>query len=85
MGEHLRKKRIDLSLSMAQLAKQLGLEVTESAIERWEKNLARPTEANRARIVKFLGFEPERQSVDRRGAGGGNVDPCLQIELHVHD
>ncbi len=59
LGEHLRKKRIDLSLSMTQLAELLGLGMTDSAVEKWEKNQNRPTPAHRSRIVQFLGFDPE--------------------------
>jgi transcriptional regulator with XRE-family HTH domain len=58
LGEHLRKKRIDLSLSMTQLAKLLGLGITDTAIEKWEKNQNRPTQPHRQQIVKFLGFDP---------------------------
>src|SRR2546426_8683450 len=58
LGEHLRKKRIDLSLSMTQLAKLLGFGITDTAIEKWEKNQNRPTESHRCRIIEFLGFDP---------------------------
>jgi transcriptional regulator with XRE-family HTH domain len=58
LGEHLRKKRVDLSLSMTQLAKRLGLGITDTAIEKWEKNQNRPTESHRRRIIEFLGFDP---------------------------
>ena len=58
LGEHLRKKRIALSLSMTQLAKLLGLGITDTAIEKWEKNQNRPTESHRRRIIEFLGFDP---------------------------
>ena len=58
LGEHLSKKRIDLSLSMTQLAKLLGLGITDTAIEKWEKNQNRPTDGHRKIIVEFLGFEP---------------------------
>jgi DNA-binding transcriptional regulator YiaG len=58
IGEHLRKKRIDMQLSMTQLADLLGLGITDSAIEKWEKNQNRPTEEHRQRIVGFLGFNP---------------------------
>ena len=58
IGEHLRKKRIDLSLSMTQLAGKLGLRITDSAIEKWEKNQNCPTEAHRKQIIEFLGFDP---------------------------
>jgi DNA-binding transcriptional regulator YiaG len=62
LGEHLRQKRIDLGLSMAQLAKQLGFGVTGSAIEKWEENQNRPTMNHRLRIVKFLGFDPAQHA-----------------------
>jgi DNA-binding transcriptional regulator YiaG len=60
LGEHLRKKRIDLHLSMSQLAASLGFGITDTAIEKWEKNQNRPTQEHRDRIVEFLGFDPAR-------------------------
>jgi DNA-binding transcriptional regulator YiaG len=60
LGEHLRKKRIDLSLSMSQLAKLLGLGVTDISIEKWEKNKKRPSEPYRTRVIEFLGFDPTK-------------------------
>jgi hypothetical protein len=44
---------------MGQLARQLGLGITGTAIEKWEKNQNYPTPPNRIRIIKFLGFDPE--------------------------
>ena len=58
LGEHLRKKRIDMQLSMAKLAQLLGLGITDTAIEKWEKNQNRPTEPYQTRLVEFLGFDP---------------------------
>ena len=58
IGEHLRKKRIDLHLSMSQLAAKLGFGITDTAIEKWEMNQNRPTKEHRNRIVQFLGFDP---------------------------
>jgi len=43
---------------MTQLAKLLGLGITETAIEKWEKNQNRPTESHRRCIIEFLGFDP---------------------------
>ena len=43
---------------MTQLAEKLGLGITDSAIEKWEKNRNHPTTALRTRIVGFLGFDP---------------------------
>jgi len=58
LGEHLRKKRIDLSLSMTRLARLLGVGMTKAAIEKWEKHINYPTQPNRVRIINFLGFDP---------------------------
>ena len=54
----MRKKRIDMQLSMTQLADLLGLGISDSAVEKWEKNQNRPTDGHRKRIVEFLGFNP---------------------------
>jgi hypothetical protein len=43
---------------MTQLAKLLGFGITDTAIEKREKNQNRPTDAHRKRIIEFLGFEP---------------------------
>jgi DNA-binding transcriptional regulator YiaG len=43
---------------MSQLAAMLGFEITDSAIEKWEKKQNRPTKEHRNRIVQFLGFDP---------------------------
>ena len=59
IGEHLRKKRIDQSLSVAKLIRLLDLGVTDNAVELWEKNRNRLKGPNRERIVQFLGFDPE--------------------------
>jgi len=57
LGEHLRKKRIDLSLSMTQLSKFLELGVADTTIEKWEKNVSKPTEPYRSKLIKFLGMK----------------------------
>jgi DNA-binding transcriptional regulator YiaG len=58
LGDHIRKKRIDLQMSMTQLALLLGLGITDSAVEKWEKDQNRPTEEHHKRIVEFIGFDP---------------------------
>ena len=58
----MRKKRIDMGLSMPKLAVLLGGGMTETAIEKWEKNLNYPTAPFRSKIVRFLGFDPELEN-----------------------
>jgi hypothetical protein len=43
---------------MTQLIKQLQLGVSDSAVEKWEKNQNFPAPDHLAVIVSFLGFEP---------------------------
>jgi transcriptional regulator with XRE-family HTH domain len=47
-----------MHLSMSQLAKILGFGISDTAIEKWEKNQNRPTDEHRKRIIQFLGFDP---------------------------
>jgi transcriptional regulator with XRE-family HTH domain len=49
-----------MQLSMTQLANLLGFGISDSAIEKWEKNQNRPTEEHRKRITEFLSFNPAR-------------------------
>jgi DNA-binding transcriptional regulator YiaG len=62
LGEHLCRKRIDLSLSLTQLAQVLGIGVCASTIAKWERNQNYPAPAYRIRIVEFLGYDPEAAS-----------------------
>jgi predicted transcriptional regulator len=59
LGEHLRKKRIDLSLSMTQLSEYLKLDVSDATIEKWEKDISQPSKPYWNRIVEFVGFDPK--------------------------
>jgi DNA-binding transcriptional regulator YiaG len=58
LGEFLRQKRVDLGLSQRKLAETLGIGITDTAVEKWEKNQNHPTAAHRSRIIEFLGFDP---------------------------
>jgi DNA-binding transcriptional regulator YiaG len=62
LGEHLHKKRVDLGLSMPKLIQLLGLSISDTTVEKWEKNQNRPTEPFHSRIVEFLGFDPELEN-----------------------
>jgi len=58
LGEYLRQKRVDLGLSPRKLAEILAIGITDTSVEKWEKNQNRPTESHRRRIIEFLGFDP---------------------------
>jgi DNA-binding transcriptional regulator YiaG len=57
IGEHVRKRRMDLRLSQAKAASQIGVNV--HAIEDWEAGDTEPHSRLRPAIIHFLGYEPE--------------------------
>ncbi len=56
LGDHIRKRRLDLGLFQRQVAEQIG--VTESTILNWESNATRPPVRYIRCIIRFLGYEP---------------------------
>lgn len=59
LGTSLQKKRLGLSLTLRQVATLLGDGVNKESVRQWERNIYYPTKRYRARIVEFLGFDPE--------------------------
>jgi DNA-binding XRE family transcriptional regulator len=60
IGEFLRQKRIQEEWTQSQMAEKLGVCLT--TIVKWERNVSMPPERLRARIVAYLGFDPEQKS-----------------------
>ncbi len=56
LGEHLRRKRVDLGLTQPQVAKTLG--VGWQSVQRWEHNYRSICPTSRAKIVALLGYDP---------------------------
>jgi len=56
LGDHLRKKRLDLGLLQKDVAKILG--VSKDTVCNWENNRTSPSLRSIPRIVKFLGYIP---------------------------
>jgi transcriptional regulator with XRE-family HTH domain len=56
LGDHLRKRRLDLGLLQRGVALILGVE--EATIWNWEKNYSSPKLHYIPRIIKFLGYVP---------------------------
>lgn len=56
IGDHLRKRRLDLGLLQRELAERLG--VTESTVTNWELNRTRPALRFMPRILGLLGYLP---------------------------
>jgi DNA-binding transcriptional regulator YiaG len=59
-GDHLLKRRRDLGLTQAQVAKTLGVKV--GTITSWEKNRQEPCGERLGGILRFLGYDPRAGS-----------------------
>jgi DNA-binding transcriptional regulator YiaG len=56
IGDHIRKRRLDLSLFQAQVAQQLG--VDETTVHHWETHATQPMIRCLPKIIAFLGHDP---------------------------
>lgn len=56
IGDHIRKRRLDLKLLQSDVAKRLG--VIESTVWNWENNATSPTFPYWPTIAEFLGYNP---------------------------
>jgi transcriptional regulator with XRE-family HTH domain len=56
LGDHIRKRRLDLGLSQKHAGREIG--VDEETIFRWESNESRPQVQFIPAIIKFLGYNP---------------------------
>lgn len=57
LGDHIRRRRLDLRLLQRTVAEQLG--VREETVGLWENGLARPLPRHYGPIIRFLGYDPE--------------------------
>ncbi|MEX0813147.1 MAG: helix-turn-helix transcriptional regulator [Chitinophagales bacterium] len=56
IGDHIRKKRLDLGLYQKDVAQFIG--VTTDTITFWEKGRSKPTIKQMPKIITFLGYNP---------------------------
>ena len=56
LGEHIRKRRLDLGLFQRQVARQLG--VNETTIHNWEVGATQPGISCVPKIIEFLSYNP---------------------------
>ena len=75
LGEHVRKRRLELRLTQKQAAKRLG--VNPWTVLNWEKDHTEPPIESMPTIIRFLGYDPfpepknipERLLTKRRAMG----------------
>jgi len=56
LGDHIRKRRLDLGLLRKQVAAQIGVDKT--TVYNWERNATHPPPRSMAVIVALLGYDP---------------------------
>ncbi len=56
LGQHLKKRRMELGLLQNEVAERLGLD--ECTIGNWEKDRTYPAVRYHPRIIGYLGYEP---------------------------
>jgi transcriptional regulator with XRE-family HTH domain len=56
VGDHIKKKRLDLGLLQKDVARQIG--VKTACLTPWERNLVKPSFVNVPGIIKFVGYSP---------------------------
>ncbi len=62
IGDHIRKRRLDLGLFQRQAAAQIG--VDEASIWNWEKGGVKPEIRHLPGIIRFLGYNPLPEPTD---------------------
>ena len=65
LGDHLRKRRLDLKLLQEEVAQKLG--TSNTSIYNWENNRASPSLYSIPGIIKFLGYVPDFRQANTLG------------------
>jgi transcriptional regulator with XRE-family HTH domain len=60
LGDHLRRRRLDLGLQQKQLAKLLGCHAT--SVANWESGARQPGIRELAKVIEFLGYDPRPEA-----------------------
>jgi len=57
MGDHIRKRRLDLGLFQKDVAKSIGADIC--SLYNWERGRAEPKARFLPGIIAFLGYDPQ--------------------------
>lgn len=59
LGEHIRRKRLELGLTQPEAGERLG--VSGWTVANWEKGHTNPPLQARAALADFLGYDPRKE------------------------
>ncbi len=65
LGDHVRKRRLDLGLHQKEVAAQVN--ATTSTVTNWEKNRTNPRLYLLPKIIEFLGYDPFQNNATSLG------------------
>ena len=65
IGDHIRKKRLDLKLHQYEVARLIG--VTTTTVFNWERNYSSPELRHIPKVIKFLGYIPFEKKPETSG------------------
>jgi len=81
LGQHIRKRRLDVALLQRELAKKIGTD--NQTIRNWEVDRTKPTHRHMPRVIEFLGYDPfpEPVNLGQRLRGYRRVHGLTQRQL----
>jgi len=82
LGDHLKKRRLDLRLTQREVARRLG--TNKNTIRNWERNRGRPVLRFMPGILQFLGYVPaclEGKTLGERIVAARRVQGLSQRKL----
>ena len=56
LGDHVRRRRLDLGLSQREVARRIG--VRRESVQQWELGDFQPTVSCLPEVIQFLGYDP---------------------------
>jgi transcriptional regulator with XRE-family HTH domain len=59
LGDHIRKRRLELKLTAKEVGKRLGVDMY--TVYEWEHHTTNPNPRRLQQIIEFLGYEPDIQ------------------------
>ena len=60
IGEHIRKRRLELHLMQETLAREFGVHI--ESVKNWERGVHEPNANVLPRVLDFLGYDPREPS-----------------------
>jgi transcriptional regulator with XRE-family HTH domain len=87
VGDHVRKRRLDLGLNQGQVAEQFN--ATVQTVCNWEKGRSQPEPRHYPAVIRFLGYDPspepaslgERIQAARRREGLSQKELARKLRL----